>query len=83
MTVSINNEVANQTIVHIGDLSLFFSYYTIVAFRKGDKEVCCENVWTSTTGKFLNVIEPDKKKRVNQVAFGKLLDEVLTTIKVV
>lgn len=82
MLVSIDNKKQNQTIVHIGDLSLFFSYRTIVAFRKNYKTVCCENVWKSTTGKFLNAIEPDKKARVKQVAFKKLLDDVLETIKV-
>lgn len=55
----------------------YFSYQTLVAFRVGEQLVCHENVWSSTTGKHLNRIEPDKSKRVNKETFDKLFTELV------
>ena len=63
--------------VQVGKLYLYFSYTTIVAFSMDSKTVGCENNWGSTTGKHLNWIEPDKKKRIGEDTFETLLTKVL------
>lgn len=55
---------SNFTIVYVGDMTLWFSYSTMVAFRKGAVKVVSENQWSKTTGKHLNAIESDKALRV-------------------
>lgn len=82
MLLSINNIEKNETVLRIGNITLFFSYEIIVAFKKGDRKVCCENVWSKTTGKFLNYIEPDKKARISVAKFKEELADVLKTIRV-
>ena len=57
--------------------SFYFSYDTLVAFRSNKTGlVCLKNYWSTTTGKHLNSIQPDKSKRVDQETF----DQILTTI---
>ena len=54
----------------------FFSYDTLVAFRTVKTGlICLQNYWTTTTGKHLNAIQPDKSKRVDQENFEKLYQE--------
>lgn len=56
--------------------SFWFSYKTLVAFSgPGIPLVCRENEWGPTTGKHLNQIEPDKKRRVSCEVFQKLFQE--------
>lgn len=51
--------------VQLGGLELWFSYKTLVAFRwAGSPVKCCENVFSRTTGKYLNQIEPDHRNRL-------------------
>lgn len=52
------NEVTIQT--PKGQVSLYFSYQTIVAVDG----LVSENDWGKTTGKLLNELNPDKKTRV-------------------
>lgn len=49
----------------------YFSYETLVAFYsvKTHELYCIENLWGTTTGKHLNAIEPDKKKRLSSDEF--------------
>ena len=57
---------------------LYYSYKTIVAFYDVVTGlVCCENVWGVTTGKHLNWIQPDKKRRVKSTKFDTMLKEML------
>lgn len=49
--------------VQLGDVTLYFSYETLIAFE-GPELVISENVWSRTTGKHLNWISRDKDKRV-------------------
>lgn len=54
--------------------TFYFSYNTLVAFRAPlTGLVCRENDWKQTTGKHLNVIQPDKKKRVDAKTFNAML----------
>ncbi len=64
--------------VTIGDLTLYFSYDTVVAFRDVDTGlVISENIWSTTTGKHLNAINPNKKLRIPREQFKVKLGEVL------
>ena len=78
MDIQLKNQgTVNKNIVYIGDLALYFSYETIVAFSTPDAGlVCRQNNWSTTTGKFLNEICPDKKARIKGKDFEELLDEI-------
>jgi len=69
---------SNTAEVQIGGLRLYYSYTTLVAFHHSSTGlVCRENEWSVTTGKYLNSIEPDKKKRVSGEEMYKRLREVI------
>ena len=72
-----SDNYGNSRYVEIGNLCLYFSYKTIVAFDYKGENVCRENSWSTTTGRHLNQIEPDKKKRLESEAFETKLEEVL------
>jgi len=52
----------NKVTIERGNKSvdIYFSYETPVAVD----EVVSENIWSRTTGKFLNELQPNKKQRV-------------------
>ena len=64
----------------VGDLVIWFSYKTPVAFRQWNKErVVRENDWSVTTGKHLNWIDGgDRSNRVPGEEFEKPLKEALS-----
>ena len=72
------NGQANFTRVGIGNLTLWFSYKTIVAFRvAGQHPVVRRNDWGPTTGKHLNLIDGgDTASRVHSETFDRLLSEL-------
>ncbi len=59
-------------------LVLWFSYQTCVGFHllggRFDKKVVRQNDWSTTTGKLLNELEPNKEARV----IGKDFEEALS-----
>ena len=57
--------------------TFYFSYETLIAFRPANKSrvYCLKNYWHTTTGKHLNWIDPDKKKRVSRDDFDRLYTE--------
>jgi hypothetical protein len=60
----------NFSEVTLGELDLYFSYATLVAFRAGGKLVVRVNDWSATTGKHLNAIDGgDKKSRLEATEF--------------
>ena len=63
--------------VNIGNLTLYFSYDTVIAFTTPGVLVIRENDWKTTTGKHLNAIDRDKSKRISSDEFEAKLDEVL------
>ena len=68
----------NKNKVRIGNLVLYFSYETIVAYEYPSQGTqVCENVWSKTTGKLLNELEPDKSKRISHPIFETNLGEVM------
>jgi len=59
--ISLENQgTVNKNIVSIGGIDLYFSYKTLVAFRDETGLKISENVWSKTTGKFLNEISIQK-----------------------
>ncbi len=61
-----------------GDLTVWFSYQTPVAFSKHGKRVVRQNEWGPTTGKHLNAIDGGngaKKDRIDGTTFERLLSE--------
>lgn len=75
-----NFGTVNKNSIVIGDLILYFSYETCVAFS--DKQGLCvsENIWTRTTGKFLNDLQADKSKRLKHPLFTLELEKACSGI---
>lgn len=67
----------NFHVIRINNRELYFSYETLIAFRKDEELFICENIWGTTTGKHLNYINNDKKRRLNHDDFLKKAKEVL------
>lgn len=64
----------NLTRVTTPTLTIYYSYNTPVAFwSPATGLVVHENVWSQTTGRHLNLIEPDKSGRVTAEQFRTLL----------
>src|SRR3972149_2372874 len=72
-----SNYGAHTLAVSIGQITVYFSYKTPVAFETPHGLVCSENVWSTTTGKHLNWIEPDKTKRVSNLEFERRFSDVV------
>jgi len=69
-----------------GRVDIYFSYETIVGFNGCVNEpyetynACSVNDWSTTTGKLLNEIEPDKKARISHDEVVESLDTLLSKI---
>jgi hypothetical protein len=82
--INIERESANVTRVYTSKATYVFSYDTCVAvFCKCEQTdihqyhwVISENLWSTTTGKLLNQLEPDKAKRLPRREFEKILEEL-------
>lgn len=73
-----DNYGAHTLCVDLGNIALYYSYSTIVAYVDyTDCLVCCQNRWGPTTGKHLNWIQPDHSKRLDSEAFDKMLTAAL------
>ena len=55
--------------------SIWFSYQTPVAAQVGSDFCISENIWSKTTGKHLNLVHPDKSKRVPNLEFQAFLQK--------
>ena len=78
MNVSVHKSMNNNfTEVVIGDSQLYFSYETLIAFRKAGELYISENVWGTTTGKHLNAVYADKSVRMPYADFQKATEKVL------
>lgn len=65
----------------VGLLSVWYSYKTPIAFyHPSTGKVIRQNDWSTTTGKHLNAINPDKKGRVTGEEFERRFAELLTTL---
>jgi hypothetical protein len=73
-----NTTAVNALLFDLGcGLLVWFSYRTPVAFALHGEKVVRRNEWGPTTGKHLNAIEPDKRRRVSSEAFEAALTEAL------
>lgn len=63
----------NFTVVSIGEVDYYFSYKTIIAFRKHGNLIISENIWSTTTGKHLNYISRDHSIRITNLEFDNLV----------
>lgn len=62
---TITHLAPNFTQLVMGHLTIWFSYKTMIGFQLcGKGKMVSENHWSATTGKHLNQLEPDKKRRV-------------------
>lgn len=85
MKVSLKNlGTVNKNSVELGDfLKIYFSYETPIAYHlTGYPSRVCQNDWSQTTGKFINELEPDKKRRIPVAQFERELGAILDAIKV-
>jgi len=75
-----SNYGAHALEVTVGSLTVYFSYTTPIAFRGPNGLRCSENCWSTTTGKHLNWIEPNKKARLPRAKFEQEFKETLATL---
>jgi len=65
------------TTVHTDEMTLWFSYTTLVAFRLGAEKVVQKNEWSVTTAKHLNQIDKgDVANRVDGPTFARKWKEL-------
>lgn len=73
-----SNNYGSSRAVQLGSLTLYFSYETVIAFNSPKTGLIIrENSWSTTTGRHLNAIDPDKKIRFSSEQFESLLDQLL------
>jgi hypothetical protein len=77
---SSDNYGAHTLEVQIGELTLWFSYDTVVGFRApGHLSQVSENCWGPTTGKHLNWLDGgSKQNRLPRAEFEAKLEDVLS-----
>lgn len=63
-------------------LTLWYSYDTVIAFRRHGLLTVCENAWSTTTGKHLNAIDGgDKANRLRRDQFLLALHGAMDGVK--
>lgn len=60
-----------------GNIKLFFSYSSIISFCNDSDNATIKNLWSNTTGKFINELEPNKEARLEEDEFKKRLRTAL------
>ena len=79
METSSRNYGLNSLKFYTHQGTFWFSYKTLVAFKKlGGPVVCRENEWGLTTGKHLNAIS-NKKDRVDEETFQRIYRETFNS----
>lgn len=75
-----DNYGLNTLIVDLGTIRLYYSYQTIVAYwTAADGLVISKNQWSTTTGKHLSWIHPDKTRRIPYDEFTVKLQAAIDT----
>lgn len=72
-----NKPLVNAVAVILYDKVLYFSYETLIAFEIGGRLIISENIWGNTTGKHLNAIDPNKKRRLSHDKFLEAVEKQL------
>jgi len=78
MDIELTTVSANLTKFSLGNLDIYFSYSTAVAFEDGQaNQVISQNKWSSTTGKHLSIINKDVADRIPYDQFKKELKKAI------
>jgi hypothetical protein len=73
-----SSNYGSSRFIEIGDLTLYISYETVIAYKFRGTLVVRENDWKQTTGKHLNWIDGgNKKQRIPGTQFESQLNNVL------
>lgn len=82
MNVSLEiGHTPNYATVYVGDVTLYFSYHTVIGFHTYETgTVVRQNDWGPTTGKHINALGVDKEDRLDATAFQEKLESVLKWI---
>ncbi len=76
-----SNYGAHSLVFHVGELTVYFSYQTPVAFRVyGNPAIVRENDWGPTTGKHLNWIDGGSKESKAQRLSGEDFEQRLAEL---
>lgn len=68
----------NNRVVTIGELKLYFSYKTVIAFECTEHGmIASENIWGRTSGSHLNIIAPNEDRRIDRNEFERFLEMYL------
>lgn len=83
-SLSRNTAQPNNCVMAIGNLTIYFSYETIIGFKYSphmlNEKYCrmtSKNEWSKTTGTHLNNLEADHKLRVPHAEMMSKLNEIL------
>lgn len=71
----------NNIAVRIKNVSVYFSYKTVVAIKVDDELFISDNVFSTTTGKHINAISPDKSIRISRDRFEEMLEGLKINIE--
>jgi len=73
------NYGAHTMQITVGDMTIYFSYQTPIAFRApGVGYVVSENVWSRTTGKHFGMLPGNRSDRVPNEKFNELYLKALS-----
>lgn len=75
-----NMGTVNQNRIELNDLIIWFSYETPVGFAYKGERFVRKNDWSTTTGKLLNKIEPNKDNRIDGDLFEAKLTKIISSI---
>lgn len=68
--------------VTIGDTTLYFSYETLVGVRRAGKLHVVTNMWGTTTGKHLNILDGGSKEAKNSRLTSADFDMLVKTLDI-
>lgn len=78
MTTKLEIIKTNFYKVHLGNLTIWFSYSTPIAFDTGRVRAVRSNAWEATTGKHLNLIDDGARRdRISGDEFESRLQQVI------
>ena len=78
MEIELTTVSTNLTKFSLGNLDIYFSYNTAVAFEDSQANlVISQNQWSSTTGKHLSYISKDVSDRIPYDQFTKELEKAI------
>lgn len=78
MEIELTTVSTNLTKFSLGNLDIYFSYNTAVAFEDSQANlVISQNKWSPTTGKHLSIINKDVSDRIPYEQFTKELEKAI------